>query len=71
MTKLMTIKLNIGSCKYKGQLSHLMTQSMTNKEYIMSTLPELSNTNYILDKYGQSADLLQITVSNSEVMPRH
>lgn len=49
----------------KGQLSLDDTVTMTNKEYIMSTLPELSNTKLYPGQVWTIADLLQITVSNS------
>ena len=42
MTKLMTMYLTLEAVN-KGQLSLDDTVTMTNKEYIMSTLPELSN----------------------------
>ena len=38
---------------------------MTNREYQMSTLPELSNTKLYPGQKWTIADLLQITVSNS------
>lgn len=64
MTKLMTMYLTLEAVN-KGQLSLDDTVTMTNKEYIMSTLPELSNTKLYPGQVWTIADLLQITVSNS------
>ena len=64
MTKLMTMYLTLEAVN-KGQLSLDDTVTMTNKEYIMSTLPELSNTKLYPEQVWTIADLLQITVSNS------
>lgn len=64
MTKLMTMYLTLEAVN-KGQLSLNDTVTMTNKEYIMSTLPELSNTKLYPGQVWTIADLLQITVSNS------
>ena len=64
MTKLMTMYLTLEAVN-KGQLSLDETVTMTNKEYIMSTLPELSNTKLYPGQVWTIADLLQITVSNS------
>ncbi|HDM8897053.1 penicillin-binding protein PBP4 [Staphylococcus aureus] len=64
MTKLMTMYLTLEAVN-KGQLSLDETITMTNKEYIMSTLPELSNTKLYPGQVWTIADLLQITVSNS------
>ena len=64
MTKLMTMYLTLEAVN-KGQLSLDDTVTMTNKEYIMSTLPELSNTKLYPGQVWTIADLLQITVSTA------
>ena len=69
MTKLMTMYLTLEAVN-KGQLSLDDTVTMTNKEYIMSTLPELSNTKLYPDKYGQSQTYYKLQYLIL-VMPRH
>ncbi|MEB6612259.1 penicillin-binding protein PBP4 [Staphylococcus pasteuri] len=64
MTKLMTMYLTLEAVKDK-KLSLNDEVKMTNREYQMSTLPELSNTKLYPGQKWTIADLLQITVSNS------
>lgn len=64
MTKLMTMYLTLEAVN-EGKLSLNDKVTMTNKEYLMSTLPELSNTKLYPGQEWTIADLLQITVSNS------
>lgn len=64
MTKLMTMYLTLKAVKDK-KLSLNDEVKITDREYQMSTLPELSNTKLYPDQKWTISDLLQITVSNS------
>lgn len=64
MTKLMTMYLTLEAVK-NGDLSLDDKVTMTDKEYAMSTLPELSNTKLYPGQVWTISDLLQIVVSNS------
>ena len=64
MTKLMTMYLTLEAVKDK-KLSLNDEVKMTDREYQMSTLPELSNTKLYPGQKWTISDLLQITVSNS------
>ncbi|WP_210619008.1 penicillin-binding protein PBP4 [Mammaliicoccus lentus] len=64
MSKLMTLYLTEKAIK-SGKLKEDDTVKMTNEEYRLSTLPELSNTKLYPGDVYTISELMQITISNS------
>ncbi|SUM51006.1 penicillin binding protein 4 [Mammaliicoccus lentus] len=64
MSKLMTLYLTEKAIK-SGKLKEDDTVKMTDEEYRLSTLPELSNTKLYPGDVYTISELMQITISNS------